>query len=78
MMDAKRVIDKYKAEAEVEQKTQEALRQEIGQLKAQGGGGGGGGGWRVGARGSLSCRRHNNLDHHGIEYQGWMSINPKP
>ena len=47
-MDAKRVIDKYKAEAAVEQQNQEALRQEIAQLKAQGGGGAGGGGGGAG------------------------------
>jgi hypothetical protein len=41
---------------------------------------GGEGGWCVAARGSLYGRRHNNLDRHGTEYQGWISseLNPKP
>ncbi len=44
MVDAKRVIEKYKAQEEEEKKTQETLRAEIVQLKADGAGAGGGGG----------------------------------
>jgi len=54
MVDAKRVIEKYKAQEDEEKKTQKTLRAEIAQLKAGGAGaggeGGGGGGGQQAAK----------------------------